>query len=278
MYYAVSIMALGYTRVNGVQAYNDATREFLEITPAQARKLIDEKFLKGLTWRNGDEGPEFVCDEEGWNQKDIPVKTACGKFRAYVNDLADVSHINSMFSLVRIIDTDYRGRLFEVVSNKCCRVKMTAEQLIELNKISNIAGVRIDEAGNISEYAGVVYQDRREKSEDDKIELTPGFMGVPDGNNDSDKKPQTLQDIFGDTSLNLEEQGEPEVEQAEVVPEVEQVEQPEKEESVQEVEQTEQPESVVEQAEKKEAVPEVEQTEQTEKATTKKKTSRSKKK
>lgn len=273
MYYAVSIMALGYTRVNGVQAYNDATREFLEITPAQARKLIDEKFLKGLTWRNGDEGPEFVCDEEGWNQKDIPVKTACGKFRAYVNDLADVSHINSMFSLVRIIDTDYRGRLFEVVSNKCCRVKMTAEQLIELNKISNIAGVRIDEAGNISEYAGVVYQDRREKSEDDKIELTPGFMGVPDGNDDSNKEPQTLQDIFGDSSLNLEEKGEAVVEQPEqgeaVIEQVEQVEQSEQEKAV--VEQAEQ-------SEKEEAVQEVEQTEQTEKATTKKKTSRSKKK
>jgi hypothetical protein len=160
MLYAVSIMALGYTRINGVVAYNNETREFLELTPAYARKLIDSNLLIGLKWKNSDRGTEFICDLEGWNQQDIPVRTACGKFRPYINDVPGVE-VRSMYTLVRVLDTDYRGRLYEVVSNKACRVKLNEQAIKELNTMTNIAGLRISETGNIEFLEGVEYVDRR---------------------------------------------------------------------------------------------------------------------
>jgi hypothetical protein len=162
MLYAVSIMALGFTRINGVVAYNSETREFLELTPAYARKLIDSNLLIGLKWKNSDKGTEFICDLEGWNQQDIPVRTACGKFRPYINDVPGVE-VRSMYTLVRVLDTDYRGRLYEVVSNKACRVKLNEQAIKELNTMTNIAGLRISETGNIEFLEGVEYVDRRAK-------------------------------------------------------------------------------------------------------------------
>jgi hypothetical protein len=164
MLYAVSIMALGFTRINGVVAYNSETREFLELTPAYARKLIDSNLLIGLKWKNSDKGTEFICDLEGWNQQDIPVRTACGKFRPYINDVPGVE-VRSMYTLVRVLDTDYRGRLYEVVSNKACRVKLNEQAIKELNTMTNIAGLRISETGNIEFLEGVEYVDRRAKSD-----------------------------------------------------------------------------------------------------------------
>jgi hypothetical protein len=164
MLYAVSIMALGYTRINGVVAYNNETREFLEITPAYARKLIDSNLLKGLKWKNSDKGTEFICDLEGWNQQDIPVRTACGKFRPYLNDYPGVE-IKSMYTLVRVLDTDYRGRLYEIVSNKACRVKLNEQAIKELNTMTHIAGMKISETGNIEYLEGVDYVDRRTTSD-----------------------------------------------------------------------------------------------------------------
>lgn len=168
MLYAVSVMFLGYTRCQGVQAFSSETKEFLEITPAVAKKMIDQKQLKGLKWRNGEDGIEFYCDDEGWNQVNIPVKTSCGKFRPLLNDYPGVD-INSMYTVVRVLDTDYRGRLYEVVSNKCCRVKITEKNLRELAEITNIAGVWITE-DEIIVADGIKYEDRRAASKEQAVE------------------------------------------------------------------------------------------------------------
>lgn len=159
MYYATSIMMLGYTRINGVQAYNSATREFNELTPALAKKLISQGDLVGILWKNNEEGGEFICDVENWNQQNIPVRTACGKFRPLLNDVPG-QPVNTMYTLVRVLDTDYRGRLFEVVSNTCARIKLTESQLRGLNEIQPIAGVWISDL-EIKWNAQVAYEDRR---------------------------------------------------------------------------------------------------------------------
>ena len=86
MRYAVSVMMLGYTRLSGLVAFNSETKEFEEITPAVARNMIEHKQIKGVKWKNNDDGGEFIVDTEGFNQKDIPIKTAVGKFRSMVND------------------------------------------------------------------------------------------------------------------------------------------------------------------------------------------------
>lgn len=194
MLYAVSVMYLGYTRCQGVQALNSDTKEFLEITPAVAKRLIDQGQLKGLLWRDGEEGIEFYCDTEGWNQVNIPVKTSCGKFRPLLNDYPGVV-INSMYTVVRVIDTDYRGRLYEIVSNKCCRVKIAENNLRELAEITNVAGVWITDDG-IKVAEGVKYEDRRAASKDQAAEAEIDVMM---------EEPNI--DEIGDTELVEEEDG-----------------------------------------------------------------------
>lgn len=160
MFYCVSIMMLGYTRINGVVAYDSESKGFEELTPAVARQLIAKNMIKGIKWKNseGNSG-EFICDLEGWNQQNIPIRTACGKFRPMLDDVPGLP-INSMYTVVRVIDTDYRGRLYEIVSNKCARLKVVDKNLRELNNITNIAGVWITD-DNIRLADGIQYEDRR---------------------------------------------------------------------------------------------------------------------
>lgn len=158
MRYAVSLIYLGYTRNSGAVLFDSDTKEFLDSTPAEVRRLIDLGLVKGLKWRNGDDGPEFVVDAEGFNQQNIPVKSA-NKFRPYLNDVPGAP-INSMYTVVRVLDTDYRGRLYEVVSNKCARIKITEQNLRELSQLTNIAGVWITDA-EIKVCDGVQYENRK---------------------------------------------------------------------------------------------------------------------
>lgn len=158
MRYAVSLIYLGYTRNSGAVLFDSDTKEFLDSTPAEVRRLIDLGLVKGLKWRNGDEGPEFIVDTEGFNQQNIPVKSA-NKFRPYLNDVPGAP-INSMYTVVRVLDTDYRGKLYEVVSNKCARIKITEQNLRELSQLTNIAGVWITD-NEIKVCDGVQYENRK---------------------------------------------------------------------------------------------------------------------
>lgn len=158
MRYAVSLIYLGYTRNSGAVLFDSDTKEFLDSTPAEVRRLIDLGLVKGLKWRNGDDGPEFVVDAEGFNQQNIPVKSA-NKFRPYLNDVPGAP-INSMYTVVRVLDTDYRGKLYEVVSNKCARIKITEQNLRELSQLTNIAGVWITD-NEIKVCDGVQYENRK---------------------------------------------------------------------------------------------------------------------
>lgn len=233
MKFAVSIGMLGYTRVNGLSCYNTDTKSFDDLTPAEARKEIDMGLIKGVKWRDGDDGPEFYCDTEGFNQHDIMVKSA-NKFRPFVHDMIG-QPINSMHSVVRVLDTDYRGRLYEIVSNKYQRVKLNGEQLRGLDDISKVSGVWIEE-NEIKVADGVVYEDRRAE----KSDKPPAEAVEADFTNKT-----TLKEMFGIDELKPTEQAAQEEQQ-----EVEKVEQTEEKE--QPVEEKEQPvEEKVEQVAKK---------------------------
>ena len=193
MFYCVSIMMLGYTRINGVVAYNSKSKCFDEITPAIARQLISKNMLKGIKWKNNDEKGEFVCDVEGWNQQNIPIKTACGKFRPMLNDVPGVP-INSMCTVVRVLDTEKSGRLYEIVSNKCMRLKVREKNLRELNEISSVAGVWVTD-DEIVLADGVEYEDRRASS------VTEEDKGASEGNYEVGKgEEMSMEDIFGTES------------------------------------------------------------------------------
>jgi len=162
MYFAVSVGMLGYTRIQSVVCYNSETRAFDELTPAIARRAIESKQLKGVLWQaNGGEdenGGMFVPDTEGFNKHNIMVKTAACKFRPLLRDLPGLP-VNSMYNVVRVLYTDYRGTLYEIVSNRYDRIKITEEHLRKLDAISPVAGVWITE-NEIKIADGIKIEDR----------------------------------------------------------------------------------------------------------------------
>ena len=161
-YVALAILGLGYTRVNGILSYDIQTRSFPELTPAQARKLIDSNELVGVKFTESDLGGEFIPDTD-FGYTNILLKTGCGKFRPYYNDIPG-EPVNSIYALVRVIDADYRGRLYEVVGNTGQRIKLSEEQLRDLAAITQVALVTItDDSINVMEC--VPYEDRRKTVE-----------------------------------------------------------------------------------------------------------------
>lgn len=245
MRYAVSVGYLGYTRCNNVCVYNPESRGFDDLTPAEARRYIDRKQLKGVLWRNGDDGPEFYPDADGFNQKDIMIKSA-NKFRPMLHDVLAGNPVNSFLTVVRVLDTDYRGRLYEVVSNKYSRLKITEQNLRELNEITVIAGVWITD-NEIKVCDGVQYENRKadaafskgtykdgiaieclpstkdmmedkpepaedkpeeapvEQSESEQTEAKTEEAPVEQSETDK-KEPESLEDIFGSVQEQMEEQ------------------------------------------------------------------------
>lgn len=148
---AVALLYAGYKRMAGILVYDPATKGFEEITVNVARQLVRQGEVNGLRWE------DTLCLEEAFNQMDIPVKTAVGKYRSFLESTEDVK---PMYSLVRVIDTDYRGRLYEVVSNKCARLKMEEERLRKLTAITKVAGCIVSK-NEIRICGGVEYENRK---------------------------------------------------------------------------------------------------------------------
>lgn len=147
----VAFLFAGYKRMAGILLYDPALREFEEATVSIAKQYVMEGKINGLKWEDG-----FQMDEQ-FNQVDIPVKTAVGKYRSYISGIED---IKPMYSLVRVIDTDYKGRLYEVVNNKCARIKLEEERLRKLATITKVSGCIIRKK-DICLCEGVVYENRK---------------------------------------------------------------------------------------------------------------------
>ena len=158
MLYAVSVGMLGYTRIQSVVVYNSKTRAFDELTPAIARNYIKSGSVKGVVWQNNEDGGMFLPDKD-FNQNEILVKTAAGKFRPLLHEEPGMP-VNSIYTVVRVLYTDYRGTLFEVVSNRYDRIKISEEQLRVINAISPVAGVWISE-DKIEVDESIPIEDRR---------------------------------------------------------------------------------------------------------------------
>lgn len=152
MKFPVCVLSLGYTRLAGITLYDTKTRQFDETTPRFARELIDKGLVKGVKYN--EEG--FVPDE-AFNMKDILVKSGVGKYRPLLHEVPGAA-VNSTYMVVRVLETN-KGRLYEVVSNRCQRVKITEEQLRGLNSIGNVAGVFITD-DEIKICDGVVIENR----------------------------------------------------------------------------------------------------------------------
>lgn len=191
MLFAVSVGMLGYTRIQSVVCYNSETRAFDELTPALARRGIESGQVKGVLWQgNGGEdenGGMFVPDKEGFNKQNIMVKTAAAKFRPLLSDLPGLP-VNSMYNVVRVLETNYRGTLYEIVSNRYDRIKVTEQQLRNLNDISPVAGVWITE-NEIKIADGIKTEDRTGKVTTEVVEPVEPVEQMETVENEVDTEP-----------------------------------------------------------------------------------------
>lgn len=151
-------LSLGYTRVVGALCFSPQTREFNEVTTAVAKRMIQNKELLGVKWEDDANGGGFVPDEE-FGMTNLLIKSGVGKYRPLYNDIPG-EPVNSMYVVTRVLDTDYRGRLFEVVNQKCQRIKLNEEQIRKLAELTQVAGVRITD-DDIEILDGIQYEDRR---------------------------------------------------------------------------------------------------------------------
>ena len=157
---------LGPTRVAGFTLFDPKSKEFRECTPKEVKQLILAGQVNGLKLCED----EIVLDRDGFNMRNLKIKSGVGNYRS----MFPCEHGDGKFyAVVRLIDTD-GGRLFEVVDNKCARVKIDAGKLMMLAAFSSVAGVRVHD-GEIELCDGVIYEDRR--SELTETDLDKLFNG-----------------------------------------------------------------------------------------------------
>jgi hypothetical protein len=144
-------------RVAGFTCYESSTKEFLELTPKQAKNLIASAGIRGLRLEND----EIVLDQEGFNMKNLMVRSGIGNFHAmYPVD----SMINTMYSVVKVVrNTD--GIFYEIVSNKAARTLISEERLKAIMAFTNVAGVYTDEHQAVAICNGVEFEDLTPKEE-----------------------------------------------------------------------------------------------------------------
>ena len=126
---------LGYTRIAGYTLYDDLTEEFHETTPRDVKELIRKNQVNGLKLFEN----EIVIDTEGFNQRNLMIKSAVGKYRP-LN--ATDSLVTRMYAVLDVVDCG--GELkYEVITNYCGRKLMTEEFIRTLNKMGYVAGAII---------------------------------------------------------------------------------------------------------------------------------------
>ena len=85
---------------------------------------------------------EFYPDKEGWNQSDIMVLSGLS-YRPMINDVPGMEIMNTIYSVSKIVYGNGKNT-YEVVSNTFQRLTLSEEQLVELARITVVAGVRIE--------------------------------------------------------------------------------------------------------------------------------------
>lgn len=130
---------LGYTRTAGYTLYDTDTMDFQETTPKEVWELVRVGKVNGLVLNTKE---EIVPDLFGWNLGNIKIKSGVGNYRNYDEN---TEKTGSVYSVVRVIDIEDVGRVYELISNKCARIIFTEKQLIELSKLAWIGGVFVNE-------------------------------------------------------------------------------------------------------------------------------------
>ncbi|GAB6152557.1 hypothetical protein JCM17380_13070 [Desulfosporosinus burensis] len=166
---AINRIDLGMTRIAGWNLFDEVSRQFEETTPREVKDLIKRGLVNGLKLNNG----QIELDTDGFNMRNLKIKSAVGKFRT----LYPADSMMNMYAVVRVIETDDGCKLYETISNKCDRKKITHERLNMMIEMGYyVAGVRLVE-GKILICDGVTIQDKRSKGEQTNIQ---SFTEVPE--------------------------------------------------------------------------------------------------
>lgn len=130
---------LGYTRIAGYLLYDNLSQEFLETTPRDTKELVKKGQVNGLMLVSG----EIELDEEGFNQKNLMVRTGVGKYRP----LKDTdSLINRMYAVIDVVDCGGEIK-YEVITNYCGRKLVDEDFIKSINFMGYVAGVKIADDG-----------------------------------------------------------------------------------------------------------------------------------
>lgn len=131
---------LGKTRVAGYLIYYPETKEFLECTSLEVKRLIRNNELNGLML----EGDEIVLDKD-FNQN-LMIRSGVGRYRAMYED--DMPARIRMYAVTQMmVYGDYVE--LEVISNTCARLVMSSEHVAHLCKLGAVAGCKVDDKNNL---------------------------------------------------------------------------------------------------------------------------------
>lgn len=164
--FGVCVLYLGYTRLAGLLVYDSASRAFIETKPNDAKKLIAQGELYGVVWNKEE---ECFYPDPNFGMDDILVKSGVGNYRSLCHEVPGVRPQTS-YMVVRVLETN-KGKLYEVVSNTCQRVKVLEKNLRDMLKMGNVGGVKLADDGSIGICEGVVIQNREYPENAQIVEL-----------------------------------------------------------------------------------------------------------
>ncbi len=154
-------MTLGRTRVSGYTLYNSDSLAFEEFTPLEVKRLIRAEGVNGLMLTKTG---EIELDEEGFNQRNLPVKSGVGKFRL-LREGTDTA-ATPYYALTKVADTP-EGLVYELVNNISARLPVKEKLVRALYTLNKLSGCWINDATGMIRFAdGVEFIDMTKEDTD----------------------------------------------------------------------------------------------------------------
>lgn len=152
--YVVARIDLGQTRIAGFLLYSSNSENgFEELTQKETMLLVQADMVNGLKNIDG----ELVPDVEGFNQQNIKIRSGVGKYR---NMVETGKHSNTGYTVIRTTLHDSED-VYQLVTSKCGRFDCDTEKLKMLCNFADVAGVRLNDDGEIELCEGVEVLDFR---------------------------------------------------------------------------------------------------------------------
>ena len=169
-------MTLGRTRVSGYTLYNPDSLAFEEFTPLEVKRIIRTEGVNGLMLTKAG---EIELDEEGFNQRNLPVKSGVGKFRLLREGIDTAA--TPYYALTKVADTP-DGLVYELVNNISARLPVKEKLVRALYTLNRLSGCWINDATGMIRFAdGVEFIDMTKEDTDKEDDSGTGGDDAPGG-------------------------------------------------------------------------------------------------